>query len=104
MRLAVFGLLLPRADAASKSRAANSSHTTTPSKRGTGRPSRMSKPIRLYHGGRAVDAQLPCLIAVTKAESSGHLSCLSARPPDLATATAARPEVACVPLSYVPFI
>ena len=36
--------------------------------------------------------------------SSGTLSCLSARPPDLATATAARPEVACVPLSYVPFI
>ena len=29
---------------------------------------------------------------------------MSARPPDLATATAARPEVACVPLSYVPFI
>ena len=26
----------------------------------------------------------------------GTLSCLSARPPDLATATAAQPEVACV--------
>ena len=36
--------------------------------------------------------------------SSGHLSCLSARPPDLATATAAQPEVACVPPSIVPFV
>eukprot|EP00964_Phaeocystis_antarctica_P148234 scaffold115020_cov33-Phaeocystis_antarctica.AAC.2 len=36
--------------------------------------------------------------------SSGHLSCLSARPPDLATATAAQPEVACVPPSNVPFL
>ena len=27
----------------------------------------------------------------------GWLSCLSAQPPDLATATAAQPEVACVP-------
>ena len=36
--------------------------------------------------------------------SSGHLSCLSARPHDLATATAAQPEVACVPPSIVPFV
>jgi hypothetical protein len=34
----------------------------------------------------------------------GTLSCLSARPPDLATATAAQPEVACVPPSIVPFV
>ena len=34
----------------------------------------------------------------------GTLSCLSARPPDLATATAAQPEVACVRLSIVPFL
>ena len=33
--------------------------------------------------------------------SSGTLSCLSARPHDLADLTAARPEVACVPPSYV---
>jgi len=33
----------------------------------------------------------------------GTLSCLSARPPDLATATAAQPEVACVRPSTVPF-
>ena len=38
------------------------------------------------------------------ARSSGHLSCLSARPHDLATATAAQPEVACVPPSTVPFL
>ena len=36
--------------------------------------------------------------------SSGTLSCLSARPPDLATATAAQPEVACVRPSIVPFL
>ena len=34
----------------------------------------------------------------------GTLSCLSARPPDLATATAAQPEVACVRPSIVPFL
>ena len=34
----------------------------------------------------------------------GTLSCLSARPPDLATVTAAQPEVACVRLSIVPFL
>ena len=34
----------------------------------------------------------------------GTLSCLSARPPDLATATAAQPEVACVRPSIVPFV
>ncbi len=39
------------------------------------------------------------------ATEPGHsLSCLSARPPDLATATAAQPEVACVRLSIVPFL
>ena len=32
------------------------------------------------------------------------LSCLSARPHDLATATAAQPEVACVRPSIVPFV
>ena len=36
--------------------------------------------------------------------SSGTLSCLSARPHDLATATAAQPEVACVRPSIVPFV
>ena len=36
--------------------------------------------------------------------SSGTLSCLSARPPDLATVTAAQPEVACVRPSIVPFV
>jgi hypothetical protein len=36
--------------------------------------------------------------------SSGTPSCLSARPPDLATATAAQPEVACVRPSIVPFL
>ena len=36
--------------------------------------------------------------------SSGTLSCLSARPHDLATATAAQPEVACVRPSIVPFL
>ena len=30
------------------------------------------------------------------ARSSGHLSCLSARPPDLANRLAAQPEMACV--------
>ena len=34
----------------------------------------------------------------------GTLSCLSARPHDLATATAAQPEVACVRPSIVPFV
>jgi hypothetical protein len=34
----------------------------------------------------------------------GTLSCLSARPHDLATATAAQPEVACVRPSTVPFV
>ena len=34
----------------------------------------------------------------------GTLSCLSAQPPDLATATAAQPEVACVRPSIVPFV
>ena len=34
----------------------------------------------------------------------GTLSCLSARPRDLATATAAQPEVACVRPSIVPFV
>ena len=34
----------------------------------------------------------------------GTLSCLSARPHDLATATAAQPEVACVRPSIVPFL
>jgi len=34
----------------------------------------------------------------------GTLSCLSARPPDLATATAAQPEVACVRPSIVSFL
>ena len=34
----------------------------------------------------------------------GTLSCLSARPPDLATVTAAQPEVACVRPSIVPFL
>ena len=34
----------------------------------------------------------------------GTLSCLSAQPPDLATATAAQPEVACVRPSIVPFL
>ena len=34
----------------------------------------------------------------------GTLSCLSARPPGLATATAAQPEVACVRPSIVPFL
>ena len=33
-----------------------------------------------------------------------NLSCLSARPHDLATATAAQPEVACVRPSIVPFV
>ena len=32
------------------------------------------------------------------------LSCLSARPHDIATATAAQPEVACVRPSTVPFV
>ena len=36
--------------------------------------------------------------------SSGTLSCLSAQTPDLATATAAHPEVACVRPSIVPFL
>jgi len=36
--------------------------------------------------------------------SSGTLSCLSTRPADLATATAAQPEVACVRPSIVPFV
>ena len=36
--------------------------------------------------------------------SSGHLSCLSTRPPDLATATAAQPGMACVRPSIVPFL
>ena len=35
---------------------------------------------------------------------AGTLSCLSTRPPDLATATAAQPEVACVRPSTVPFV
>ena len=34
----------------------------------------------------------------------GTLSCLSARPHDLATGTAAQPEVACVRPSIVPFV
>ena len=34
----------------------------------------------------------------------GTLSCLSAQPPDLATVTAAQPEVACVRPSIVPFV
>ena len=34
----------------------------------------------------------------------GTLSCLSAQPPGLATATAAQPEVACVRPSIVPFL
>ena len=34
----------------------------------------------------------------------GTLSCVSAQPPDLATATAAQPEVACVRPSIVPFL
>ena len=34
----------------------------------------------------------------------GSLSCLSARPPDLATVTAAQPKVACVRPSIVPFL
>ena len=34
----------------------------------------------------------------------GTLSCLRARPPDLATVTAAQPEVACVRPSIVPFV
>ena len=47
------------------------------------------------------------LVRTTEASlerSSGTLSCLSARPPDLATATAAQPEVACVRPSIVPFL
>ena len=35
---------------------------------------------------------------------AGTLSCLSTRPADLATATAAQPEVACVRPSIVPFV
>ena len=36
--------------------------------------------------------------------SSGHLSCLSARPPDLADAAITRPRVVGVFLSIVPFL
>ena len=36
--------------------------------------------------------------------SSGTLSCLSARPPDLANLTAAQPGMACVRPSIVPFL
>ena len=36
--------------------------------------------------------------------SSGNLSCLSARPPDIATVTAAQPKVAHVRPSIVPFL
>ena len=35
---------------------------------------------------------------------AGTLSCLSTRPPDLATVTAAQPEVVCVRPSIVPFV
>ena len=35
---------------------------------------------------------------------AGTLSCLSTRPPDLATVTAAQPEVACVRPSIAPFV
>ena len=35
---------------------------------------------------------------------AGTRSCLSARPPDLATVTAAQPKVACVRPSIVPFL
>ena len=49
-----------------------------------------------HHLARATETSLE--------RSSGHLSCLSARPHDLATATAAQPEVACVPPSIVPFL
>jgi hypothetical protein len=34
----------------------------------------------------------------------GTLSCLSARPPDLADLTVARPKVACVPMAGLPFL
>ncbi len=47
------------------------------------------------------------LVRTTEASlerSSGTLSCLSARPPDLAFWTAAQPEVACVRPSIVPFL
>ena len=35
---------------------------------------------------------------------AGTRSCLSARPPDLADLTVARPKVACVPLAGLPFL
>ena len=47
---------------------------------------------------------LVCTTATSLEPRRGTLSCLSARPPDLATATAAQPEVACVRPSTVPFV
>ena len=57
------------------------------------------------HGVRAAWSSALARTTETSLErSSGTLSCLSARPPDLATATAAQPEVACVRPSIVPFL
>ena len=49
--------------------------------------------------------QLLVRTTVTSLErSSGNLSCLSAQPPALTDLTVARPKVACVPLSGLPFL
>ena len=55
--------------------------------------------------------RLACVVDISwmvlereRVSSNDILSGLSARPPDLATATAAQPEVACVRLSIVPFL
>merc|ERR1712086_1211542 len=59
---------------------------------GDGEP-RGNAQLGLHHHPRVVHPPLK--------RRPGQLCCLSARPHDLADLTAARPEVACVPPSYV---
>ena len=59
---------------------------------GDGEP-RGNAQLGLHHHPRVVHPPLK--------RRRGKLCCLSARPPDLADMISARPEVACVPMSYV---
>ena len=72
-----------------------STHMMTFDYGGDGEP-RGNAQLGLHHHPRVVHPPLK--------RRRGQLCCLSARPHDLADLTAARPEVACVPPSYVPCV
>ena len=56
------------------------------------------------HGERAAwsSPSSTCRPSTTQERRRGQLCCLSARPHDLADIISARPEMACVPISYLP--